>query len=52
MKGKIRRKNNANYHMLNLLLNMHFNISGRVVEQACFPGKSENNLLKDDKEMD
>lgn len=38
--------------MLNLLLNMHFNISGTVVEQAFFPGKSKNSLLKDDKQMD
>lgn len=38
--------------MLNILLNMHFNISGRVVEQAFFPRKGKNNLLKDDKQMD
>lgn len=29
--------------MLNLLLNMHFNISGRVVEQAFFRGKKMTN---------
>lgn len=38
--------------MLNLLLNMHFDISGRVVEQAFFRGKGKNSLLKDDKQMD